>query len=96
METSPHTPPVDPQAQAIRQLGDEIFRDRVLRARRMRPEEKLSAGSELFEYAAGIALTGICAQNPGISEQEARRILAQRLALVERMEKSAWTSKRPS
>jgi hypothetical protein len=84
-----------PEGQAIRRLADETSRDRVLRARQKTPQEKLSAGSKLFEYAAGITLTGICAQNPGVSEQEARRILAQRLALVERMEKWARTSKQP-
>lgn len=86
----------DDQSEAIKQLADEIFRDRVERARRMKPEEKLSAASELFEYAAKITLSGIHMQNPGISEARAREILAERLALKERMENSKWISMPPS
>jgi hypothetical protein len=73
----------DPQ---IRRLAEELYRERVEEARRMPPEEKLLAGEELFEYACSITLAGIRNENPGLSEEEYRRILEERLDLRERME----------
>ena len=94
MESNPL--PTTSDAPSIGALAGDIFRERVRRARQMKPEEKLSAGSELFEYAASITLAGIHAQHPGISDEKARQILAERLAMKERMENAAWTSRQPS
>ncbi len=77
--------PDEAQAQ-IRRLADELYRESVLEARQMPPEEKLLAGEELFEYACSITLAGIRQQFPTVSEQECCRILEDRLALRERME----------
>ena len=43
---------------------DQRYRDDVLAARRMTPEEKLSAGPQLFDFACRIALDGIGHQFP--------------------------------
>ena len=67
-------------------LAEELYRERVLRARRTPPEQKLLAGEELFEYACAITMAGIRNQFPEASEEECREILQQRLALRERME----------
>jgi hypothetical protein len=67
------------------ELADEIYRERVLRARAMSPEEKLLAGPRLFEMACRITMDGIRSQNPGVDEVRVREILAQRLALRERL-----------
>jgi hypothetical protein len=67
-------------------LAEELYRERVLRARRTPPEQKLLAGEELFEYACSITMAGIRNQFPEASEGECREILRQRLALRERME----------
>ena len=53
----------------------------------MSPEEKLLAGEELFDYACAITLAGIRNQFPGVGEEEALRILEDRLELRKRMEK---------
>lgn len=74
----------------IKQLADEIFRDRVRRARTMQPEHKLAAGFELFEFACGIARAGIKFQNPRADEGQVERILAERLALQRRLEIGQW------
>src|SRR5947208_10506898 len=66
-------------------LIDELYKEEVLRARRMSPEEKFLAGEELFEYACSITLAGIRNQNPGFSEEDCRRELERRLELQERM-----------
>jgi len=71
----------------IRRLADELYRERVLEARKMAPEEKLLAGEELFDYACAITLAGIHNQFPDASDAECRRILEERLKLRERMER---------
>jgi hypothetical protein len=77
--------PSSPDAQ-IQSLAKELYRERVIEARAMPPEEKLLAGEELFEYACAITLAGIRNQFPGVSEEEALRLLEARLELRERME----------
>jgi len=73
--------------QEIQRLADQLYRERVLAARQMPPEEKLLAGEELFDYACSITLAGIRNQFPGASEEECLRMLEERLELRERMEK---------
>lgn len=69
-----------------RQLGDQLYREEVLAARRMKPEEKLLAGPQLFDFACRIAMDGIRHQFPDADEQRVREILAQRVALGRRLE----------
>ena len=71
----------------IQRLAAELYREHVVEARAMPPEEKLLAGEELFEYACAITLAGIRDQFPGVTEEECLRILEERLELRERMER---------
>jgi hypothetical protein len=71
-----------------RELIDDIFREKVLRARRTSPEEKLLDGPRLFDLACRIMMDGIRHQHPEADEQQVREILKQRLELLERLEKS--------
>ena len=80
---------------AIRKLADELYREKVLRARAMTGEEKLSACAELERYAEGITLAGIRAQHPDADEITLRRLLNDRLRLRDRLEAAAQTSKWP-
>lgn len=61
-------------------LAEDIYRNRVLRARKMSADEKLWAGEELFEYACSITLGGIRHQFPNYSEADCRAELDRRLA----------------
>jgi hypothetical protein len=70
-----------------RQLIDDIFRERVLRARRTPPEEKLLDGPRLFDFACRIAMDGIRNEFPDADERRVREILAQRIALQRRLER---------
>jgi hypothetical protein len=70
----------------IKELADAIYRERVLRARRMSPEQKFLAGAELFEMACQITLAGIRHQNPNADEHRVQEIFHQRLALARRLE----------
>ena len=68
--------------------AEELFKERIMRARQMSPEEKFLAGEELFEWACSITLAGIRHENPGISDKESRRILEERLAMREQWERT--------
>jgi len=67
-------------------LGDELYRDDVLAARVMTPEEKLLAGPQLFDFACRIAMDGIRNQFPDADEVRIRQILAERVELGRRLE----------
>ena len=66
--------------------GDQLYRDEVLAARVMTPEEKLLAGPQLFDFACRIALDGIRHQFPDVHEQRVRQIVAEREELGRRLE----------
>jgi hypothetical protein len=69
-----------------KELIEELYRDDVEHARRMRPEDKLIAGAELFDYACSITMAGIRHQNPGADEATVRRLLRERIALGKKLE----------
>ena len=72
--------------QPTQELVDEIFRDRILRAREMSPDEKFYAGAQLFERACQIMVAGIRNQFPNADEAQVADILEQRLQLVRRLD----------
>jgi hypothetical protein len=72
--------------QPTQELVDDIYRERVLRARRTPPAEKLLDGAHLFDYACTITKAGIRAQHPGVDEARVLELLKERLALRERLE----------
>jgi Rv0078B-related antitoxin len=74
-----------PFMQPTRELIDQLYRERVQRGREMRPEEKLLAGAELFEWACSITRAGIRQQNPDADESRIEALLEERLALQERL-----------
>jgi hypothetical protein len=65
---------------------DELFRERVERARRMSDEQKLLAGPRLFDFACRVSRDGIRAQFPLATEEEVEQLLRERLALGRRLE----------
>lgn len=71
-----------------KELLDDIFRERVLRARQTPPEEKLLDGPRLFDWACRITMAGIRHQFPEADEQQVKEILVQRLALARRLERT--------
>jgi len=74
--------------QPSKELIDALYRERVLRAREMPAEEKLLAGADLFEWACEITKAGIRSQYPDADEGQVQAILAQRLALQQRLRES--------
>jgi hypothetical protein len=71
------------------ELVDAIYRERVHRARRTAPEQKLLAGPELFEMACEITRAGIRHQHPDADEAQVEAILARRLAIRKRLEETS-------
>lgn len=68
------------------ELIDDIYRERVLRARRTPPAVKLFDGPRLFDSACRITVAGIRRENPGADDQRVLQILRERLALRQRLE----------
>jgi hypothetical protein len=67
------------------QLLANLYRERVLRARRTPPEDKLLAGPRLFDRTCRIMMDGIRDQYPEADESHVREILSRRLALLRRL-----------
>ncbi len=83
-QTPDYAPPPETQ-----RMIDELYREELLEARVMRPEQKLLLGEELFAYACSITMAGIQNQFPEADEAERRRILEQRLVLQRKLEERA-------
>jgi hypothetical protein len=67
-------------------LADALYRERVLRARRMPPEERILDGPRLFDYACSITLAGLRSEFPAASEMELRLALRRRLEIAQKLE----------
>ena len=72
--------------ESIPKLADEIYRERVLRARATPPEQKLLDSFRLFEFGCRIMLDGIRNENPEADESRIQEILAQRFEIQRRLE----------
>jgi len=68
-------------------LADAIYRERVLRARRTPPEERIVQGPLMFDYACKVLMAGLHSENRNATENELRHLLRQRLALVRELDK---------
>lgn len=68
-----------------KELGDALYRERVHRARRMTPEQKVLAGPRLFESACQMTVAGIRHDFPDADEARVQQILRERLALLSRL-----------
>jgi hypothetical protein len=68
------------------ELIDDLFREKIIRARNTPPAEKLLAGARLFERSCRIMKDGIRHQFPDADEEQVDRILTERLAILRRLE----------
>ena len=65
---------------------DPLYRDDVLRARRLSPSEKLLEGPRLFDFSCRIILDGLRHRAPHLSEAELQEQLRGTLDIVRRLE----------
>jgi hypothetical protein len=72
--------------QPTKELIDQIYWEKVTRARQTPPEEKFFGGARLFDRSCRIMADGIRNQFPDADEQRVQEILRERLALVRRRE----------
>jgi hypothetical protein len=76
--------------ESIKELAEDIFRTRVLRARQESPGQKLFDALELFDFACGWTEAGIRAQFPDANDEEVKRILRERLDWQRKREAPKW------
>ena len=76
-------------------LMDEIFREKVLRARRQSLEEKLVAGLDLFEESLVRMRGGIRAQFPEFTPEQVEAELYRRIARVRQVQEHGFYSTEP-
>jgi hypothetical protein len=69
-----------------KELIDELYREQVLAARAMSPDERFFAGPRLFDFACQVTRDGIRHQHPDASDEQVEEFLRQRLALARRLE----------
>jgi hypothetical protein len=69
-----------------KELIDDIYRERVLRARKTPIEQKIAAGGELFEGVCERMADGLRHENPGADDATIQELLRCRLALLRRLE----------
>ena len=74
---------------------DEIFRDKVLRARQQSPESKLVQGMELFETALMRMRGGVRSQFPHFSEEQVEAELYRRIARVRQVQEHGFYTTTP-
>jgi hypothetical protein len=63
------------------ELANDLYRERVIRARSASVESKILAGQRLFDAACEITLAGIRHDFPEYSDEECHRVLRERLAM---------------
>ncbi len=67
---------------------DELFQERVRKARKRSFAEKFLAGEQLFESACEWTKMGILTDHPDADEAEVLDRLKQRLRLLDRLERA--------
>ena len=65
-------------------LIDQLYREEILRARQMTPEERLTAAFEIAPLAHAFMYAGIRGQHPQADEAELLRLARARIAKVRR------------
>ena len=74
----------------IKELADNLFRERVLRARQEDPGAKFLDSMKLFDFACSWTEAGIRAEFPTADDCEVKRILRERIELQRRLEAPQW------
>jgi hypothetical protein len=69
-----------------RQLIDQLYREKVERARQQSPQEKFRDGLQLFDLACRVMIDGIRMQNPKADDATVMALLRQRLSLLDQLE----------
>lgn len=69
-----------------KQLIDDLYREKVERARRMSVSRRVEVGAELSDLGRQMMRETIRAQEPAASEERILRIMRERIALSRRLD----------
>ena len=72
--------------QPTKELIDQLYHERVEKARQMSPEDKFFGGARLFDRSCRIMADGIRSQFPDADDHRVQEILRERLALIRQRE----------
>ena len=75
-------------------LIDQLYREEILRARKMTPQQRLTAAFELSPFAHSMMYAGIRSAHPDADEKELLRLARERIAKVRRC--NEWKIFRPA
>lgn len=67
------------------ELVDDLYRERVLWARAMTPEQRMLAGAQIYEDVCERMAAGLRDENPGADEATIQELLLRRLKLLRRL-----------
>jgi len=67
-----------------------LHRERMARARRMTPDQRLTAGPELFSLVVECMRTGVRLQHPDADDAEIRALVRERLARLRQKDERAF------
>lgn len=74
--------------QPTKELIDQLYRERVLRARRMPMDLKFALGAQLFEQSCRLMVEGIRNQFPDANESQVQEIFRTRLRRLRQLRDS--------
>jgi hypothetical protein len=77
------------EGEAIRKLADELYRERVLRARGMTAAEKLFATGDLFRKVCERMKIGLRVENPRADEKAIQALLVKRFNRLRQLEETS-------
>ncbi len=69
-------------------LADTLFWEKIERARKISPEDRMKAGPELFDYACAITMNALRERIPGATEAELLETVRERIAIKRRLEEA--------
>ena len=69
-------------------LADALYWEKVERARKVPPEERMKAGPELFDYACSITMNALREQMPDATEAQLLDKVRERIAIKRRLEEA--------
>lgn len=73
----------------IKRLADDLYRQRIIRARRISSAEKLMEGPRLFDAVCERMKAAIRAQAPDADEDEVQQLLLQHIRRLRKVEEHA-------
>jgi hypothetical protein len=80
------------EGEAIRQLADDLYRERVLRARAMTGEEKLTMAAELSRDDREKVKVGLRLENPQADEATIQKLLVEHFNRLRQLDEASWIS----